>query len=1058
MKDPSGLKLDDENPSLHAFHGVSHESSSQSIVLVINSSTDSPFPKSLPEGSEVSSNFQGTNALELDSMNCLAHQPYTRQPYNSKDNLIEKRNENDDDSNKQHNYYINADRKDDGLDPSGIDIRVPAHNASVRRYANDHQKNQVPADPNVILRSNQNQSVNDSSLSASSVGSTTSQQETFTMNSLDIGTNSIIKGGPSLGRLLSTPNVNQQPISSSVASLFQNQQPSTISRVMFRSVISDSQGSSHVNSGSVILTSSHQHRNDTTTTRENGGEMINHTIEISEKDITFVNDTIDGVHELQEGSRLSFAGHDATLPLAIDNERFFLDNIDSKSVLSDDKNPNQCVGYRCMLMESLHKVQSMRKQTSPNQSSLRFKNNYQEEHWRPADSEVTTVLGKLWRFIFRKALFYSTDRINSLLMSRNAGHSLQEYLTFLTAYESFILGGVIKEYDINDTNYHRQLAFNNRNTSRIITQQVLRFNRWAWFYHLSTGMTYSRPFSFLSQFFNFFAFPITENESTHKYDRWYSKLIRLYHCLSYTIGTSPVLRTILCCNYFREDYYDRDYRNRASINLGAEAHGIESYNMEKYGTYYGRKETAKFRQEHRLNIDESIVRSFMSNPIGTMIHNGIEHCLLCVTKHWKNMLYQNNGNFAHQRLEQLSPFDVLREAIPEVLCTLSGIRGRNEWDMHTLGPFVRKLQSLDPGRLKRKTPRSNKHDMDLEPGIKKESSLVDYNSGIKGSFDNDEMDHEDEEEDEDREILNPCYAAQKLIIELKSKIVPNVCGMIPSRMDVFNEWLDAIHDSFYEVSKEALEIRNFVRTVDIGIKLGYEMLRVVNWHVPSDLMMKTAIVNCILDKKDMKLHYKQLNSVKEDCDSKMIPRELIIAALSKLASKDERTLRELVHQNFHHTVKAGVLLLNRAKTMLIREMRRDALDNKILEISKGDVISDVSELLRNNWYWVYHPKDTVGWIVVVYNGIQHKSDSIIKEDDTLLEGEHVLLKFHDSVTGVHYVFDYNDSRDQQMDSSQNPKKLQILKYVPVAEAISRAQKVYMTIELDHGKRFSYNTL
>ena len=30
--------------------------------------------------------------------------------------------------------------------------------------------------------------------------------------------------------------------------------------------------------------------------------------------------------------------------------------------------------------------------------------------------------------------------------------------------------------------------------------------------------------------------------------------------------------------------------------------------------------------------------------------------------------------------------------------------------------------------------------------------------------------------------------------------------------------------------------------------------------------------------------------------------------------------------------------------------------------------------------------------------------------------------------------------------------------IPVAEAISRAQKVFMTVELDHGKRFSYNTL
>jgi hypothetical protein len=32
----------------------------------------------------------------------------------------------------------------------------------------------------------------------------------------------------------------------------------------------------------------------------------------------------------------------------------------------------------------------------------------------------------------------------------------------------------------------------------------------------------------------------------------------------------------------------------------------------------------------------------------------------------------------------------------------------------------------------------------------------------------------------------------------------------------------------------------------------------------------------------------------------------------------------------------------------------------------------------------------------------------------------------------------------------------IRQYIPVAEAISRAQKVFMTIEIDHGKKFSYN--
>ena len=54
------------------------------------------------------------------------------------------------------------------------------------------------------------------------------------------------------------------------------------------------------------------------------------------------------------------------------------------------------------------------------------------------------------------------------------------------------------------------------------------------------------------------------------------------------------------------------------------------------------------RKEHRLPVDESVVRVFAIQPEAAMINNGCEHVLRCVANHWKNLLHQEDGNFAHQ--------------------------------------------------------------------------------------------------------------------------------------------------------------------------------------------------------------------------------------------------------------------------------------------------------------------------------------------------------------------------------------------------------------------------
>ena len=155
---------------------------------------------------------------------------------------------------------------------------------------------------------------------------------------------------------------------------------------------------------------------------------------------------------------------------------------------------------------------------------------------------------------------------------------------------------------------------------------------------------------------------------------------------------------------------------------------------------------------------------------------------------------------------------------------------------------------------------------------------------------------------------------------------------------------------------------------------------------------------------------------------------------------------------FQHTAK---LLLKRTTTLLRRELHRKALDDRIRELSKGTVIELMDPnikkpLQRNHWYWINH-KNT-GWFIVTYSGIVRSNRSVDSSTATSQVGDTTeqaqqqptfKYKFLCSITGVEYIY--------------KPTNIQIRQYVPIAEAISRAQKVFMMVELDHCKRFSYNT-
>jgi hypothetical protein len=143
-----------------------------------------------------------------------------------------------------------------------------------------------------------------------------------------------------------------------------------------------------------------------------------------------------------------------------------------------------------------------------------------------------------------------------------------------------------------------------------------------------------------------------------------------------------------------------------------------------------------------------------------------------------------------------------------------------------------------------------------------------------------------------------------------------------------------------------------------------------------------------------------------------------------ITPRDKRTLIELI-KNGLVSSKPAQLLLGRAKTLLQRELRREVLNQTIRELSKGD---SVTELGHDEWYWLEFA-DTGRAGVYIYDA------KVTGRDQHRFL--HVDTKF-------------------EMFMSLSDASVKCRTYVPVGEAISRAQRAYMNIELDHGKKFSFD--
>jgi hypothetical protein len=535
------------------------------------------------------------------------------------------------------------------------------------------------------------------------------------------------------------------------------------------------------------------------------------------------------------------------------------------------------------------------------------------------------VLGGAWRGLVRRLVVLALNDVNALQLSR----ALQFQLPFQTGFEAYLTSQVIEALDRGDPTeitYVLSVAFLNRNASRAMVQNL--GPRYDFLWHLGTAITWNRVFDAWGQFpiVGITGFPATENfPSTRNH-----ALASIFRNL---LGQGNWVTRVVTQG--REGLLT-DNPNNTAQNLAPESNGFELANRNQYGTYFGRAKTNEFRFSHRLPTDESIVRTFVASPMPTMTNNGVVHVLRQLAKHWHNMLFQEWGNFAHQRMEQLDPFETLRFHMPRVLLLLSSLRGRNAWDAQVLGPVVRRLQALKP-------------DVDTS-------------------------------------------AAWNLCKELQKDVVATVAGGVSSISDPLWSWLEAIGESMNGLELQAAEVLNIVTSVELGIRLGHDIVTQVSWKVPSDSVLKAAIKNYIRGQ-----------------DTGAVDEWRVQSALQKTTPRDMRTLIELVKGDLGH-LKPAQLLLGRVKTLLQRELRREYLNHTIRELSMGPHVQGSPE--PDEWYWLEekHNKSPHIYLGRIPGGDLHRFLHVASGNNRILSLNEVI----------------------------------VYSYIPVAESISRAQKVRLS--------------
>jgi hypothetical protein len=398
-----------------------------------------------------------------------------------------------------------------------------------------------------------------------------------------------------------------------------------------------------------------------------------------------------------------------------------------------------------------------------------------------------------------------------------------------------------------------------------------------------------------------------------------------------------------------QEFYMSNQAGIKAQNLGA-GHKFEVSNRNRFGTYAGRKKTNDFRSENRFPSDQLIIKAFLFNPISTMVDYGAVYTIRMISKHWDKILSDDSTHFANELMEQLDPFEAMRVYMPAVCIVLSSLRGQNSWDEKKLGPFVRKCQELRPALTADK--------------------------------------------------------CRKLVRNMQENILVDLCGGIALIYDPLLGWLTSILKACDMIEREAREVYQKITAVEIGIRLGYDLVTQVNWEIPEDKELLAAIV----------LHIQGKSPGKE------VRERSIRDATRLMTPRDSKTLTELVKKNQADS-KPAKILLNRTRALLKRQLRREYLNEAIRHLSMGEYTEDI---VHEEWYWIEE---------------EEKKDLYIFDEEGSTE---VADRFIHVSSGIERFLLIDD----------NTPKFRM--YIPVAEAISRAQRCRMNIELEHGEKFRYN--
>ncbi len=601
-------------------------------------------------------------------------------------------------------------------------------------------------------------------------------------------------------------------------------------------------------------------------------------------------------------------------------------------------------------------------------------------------AESARMTGRMWRAIFRRIIVLCTDPVNAYRLSR----PLQLQIDYVSPLEAHLIGEVVDALDEvsmkvdgakEKLNRALEKALKNRNVGRSLVQSSGPVNI---LWHAYSQISFMRTFILASRISTISFPPPSENFLS-------ARRHALNSILRQVLGPGRWFTRLVTGG--REEFVVDD-DNAIGQNLAAESNGFEFAMRQQYGNYFGRQKINAFRAANRLPTDESVVRTFTTQPESTLVNNGAVHVLRAVAKHWESILSNPYGVFGNQRMEMLDVRQMLRFHMPVVLLTLANLRGLNSWDTVYLGPLVNDLMHLGAGT-----------DMD---------------------------------------------DALALITRVKG-VVQEVCGGVSSRSQPFEHWLHQMEIASTKLMEEKVNVKSIISSVSVGIEAGYNLAMINKWQTPSDAeIVKYLLLHIKLDIAKKAYH-------KEEEEQKRLfelgrmtlldiePILTVVASKGRLYAEAKQLKSEVMRllgtEGCSQPLYSAIETIN--VDVLVKKSLHE-IHNRLLEAILQFIAKDLGEREKNGMsddlckraLEFVTPRDKRTLIELVMKGLEDTRPArlLIGRAKTLLRRDLRRVMLDERIESI-----------EKQDES-----------IPFAESIVRAQKAFMTIELDCTRMFAYN--